>query len=450
MERHENEVPTSAEGRDGGSLIDAVADWLMDQALHGAEVEKLVKGCCDGLRAAGIPLTRALISYPTLHPLYESVWLIWRPGQKMGSLEMPHGQTGSEVFRRSPFHHMIETGVPFLRRRLVGEAALLDFPVLEDFAREGMTDYFADFVPFGDSARNAGFDGILGSWATSRPSGFTDRDICSILRIQKRLAVACKIKIKDEIARNILNAYLGPNAGRRVLEGQIQRGDGDTIHSVIWYSDLRGSTAMAETLPPKAYLSALNCYFECTAGAVGAQKGEVLTFIGDAVLAIFPIGRGGTTARTAAKRAYAAALDARARLAKANRRRAREGCPALDFVVALHVGDVMYGNIGIPDRLQFTVVGPAANEVARLEGLAKGLGRPMVVSEEFAALHPLDWRSLGRHALRGVGVEYEVFAPPEEAEPPASQTSKATLKSSNLPPAARGISSTYSKAKAKG
>lgn len=394
-------------------LIDTVADWLMAQALGESGVENLVEGCCNRLRAAGIPLWRALVSFRTLHPLFDSVWLIWRRGEPLGTLEMPHDQRGSEIFRQSPFHHMVETGVPFLRRHLVGEEALLDFPVLSEFRDLGATDYLACLVPFGAAGARGEDDGILGSWATDRPGGFSDQDIRSLLRIQQRLAVACKVMIKDQIARNVLTAYLGPNAGRRVLEGHIRRGDGETIHAVIWYSDLRSSTRMADTMPAMEFLGLLNTFFECTAGAVLAEGGEVLMFIGDAVLAIFPIRDGEASARQACEGALAAARGAVARLAEVNRKRADAGHAPLAFGLGLHVGDLMYGNIGVPERLEFSVVGPAANEAARLEDLTKSLEQTILVSGEFSRNLPLAWRSLGHHDLRGVGEPLEVFSLPE-------------------------------------
>lgn len=331
----------------GAGLIDTVADWLMAQALGESRVENLVEGCCNRLRAAGIPLWRALLSFRTLHPLFDSVWLIWRRGEPLGTLEMPHDQVGSEIYRQSPFHHMVETGVPFLRRRLVGVEALLDFPVLSEFRDLGATDYLACLVPFGAAGTRDEDDGILGSWATDRPGGFSDQDIRSLLRIQQRLAVACKVMIKDQIARNVLTAYLGPNAGRRVLDGQIRRGDGES------------------------------------------------------------------SARQACEGALAAARGAVARLAEVNRERADAGHDPLAFGLGLHVGDLMYGNIGVPERLEFSVVGPAANEVARLEGLSKSLEHTILVSGEFSRHLPLAWRSLGHHDLRGVGEPLEVFALPE-------------------------------------
>ena len=191
-----------------------------------------------------------------------------------------------------------------------------------------------------------------------------------------------------------------------MLNGQIRRGDGEMIHAVIWYSDMRDSTRLADGMAAEDFLRTVNSYFECTAGAVLANGGEVLRFIGDAVLAIFPIRDGDS--QSACERAMAAARDAEARLGVVNDERARHDLEALDYGLGLHVGDVMFGNIGVPERLEFSVIGPAANEVARIEGLTKTLGRRTLASAEFARSVPRYWESAGSHALKGVGAPLEV------------------------------------------
>ena len=390
-------------------LIDSIADWLMEQALAETPMTVLVEGCCERMRAAGIPIRRALVSHRTLHPLYEAVWHTWHREKGMGIFQMPHGSMGEEVFRASPFFHMLQTGVPFVRRRLTGEEAMLDFPALADFRDEGGTDYIAAHVPFG--ARNEGENrpGIFLSWTSDRPSGFVDGDIAALRRIQKRLAVAAKIRIKTEIAQNVLTAYLGADAGAKVLGGNIRRGDTETVHSVIWFSDMRNSTRLAETMAPADYLATLNAVFEATAGPVIEHGGEVLLLIGDAVLALFPTrAMSEREAAAAAERAAFAALD---RLAALNVERAAATLPGVACGIALHVGDLTYGNIGVPQRLQFTAIGPAANQVARIETLTKVLERPLLASAAFAHLVDGPWQSLGSHALRGVPDPLEVFAP---------------------------------------
>ena len=397
----------------GTQLVDRVADWLMSHALGDSDVEQIFDGCCHRLHAAGIPLWRGLLTFRTLHPLFASTSLIWRRGDGADTQHFLHGEafTSDEYFR-SPMYHLFKTQLPFLRRRLVGDGALLDFPALLEFHDQGATDYFAYLIPFArDDEPGPHTDGIIGSWATDRPSGFTDQDIRSLMRIQRRLVVSCKVQIKNQVTKDVLDTYLGPDAGRQVLNGQIKRGDGETIHAVIWFSDMRDSTRLADSLSGEQFLATVNSYFECTAGAVIANGGEVLRFIGDAVLAIFPIRGDGDDVRTACEKALQASREAEARLAALNSTRRADGLEPLDFGLGLHVGDVIYGNIGVPERLEFSVIGPAANEVARLENLTKKLKRRVLVSGDFAGNLNGGFDSLGEHDLRGVGQPLEVLAP---------------------------------------
>ena len=257
-------------------LIDSVANWLMDRALGDASVENLIEGCCKRLRATGIPLWRAQIGFRTLHPLFSSMTLTWLRDEGVATVGNLHGVSGqTDDWLRSPYFHMLDSGLPFLRRHLTGAEALIDFPLLEEFKDRGATDYLSYAVRFGDQETDEhdGNNGLIGSWATDRASGFSDRDIQSLLRIQQRLAVACKVTINDQTARTILTTYLGPDAGKKVMDGQIKRGDGETIHAVIWYSDLRNSTKLAASMSAEDFLDLLNAYFECTAGAVLTHGG---------------------------------------------------------------------------------------------------------------------------------------------------------------------------------
>src|SRR6185503_12896984 len=238
-------------------LIDNVTDWLMGEALSEPDIEQLVEGTVARVDAAGIPIQRFHISFNLLHPLYAGMSLTWRRGEKLevAQLERTMDSTNPE-WVKSPLNHMIQRRILSLRRRLVGPEAVLDFPVLEELRAGGATDYFAFLIPFG-SGEN---DGLVGSWVTDRKRGFFDADLRALHRIQRRLAVACRMIIRGKVAENVVDTYLGRSAGERVLAGQIRRGDGETIPAVIWYSDLRGSTAMAERLDRAAYTEILNCY----------------------------------------------------------------------------------------------------------------------------------------------------------------------------------------------
>ncbi len=395
----------------GAGLIDGVADWLMEQALAETDFETLFEGCCQRLLAAGVPLWRALVTFRVLHPLYDSMDMTWLRGQRVETARHPHRLVAEfpEAFKANPLYHLIDTGLPLLRRRLTGPEALVDFPILAEFRDQGASDYLAYLISFGAGE----LDGMLGSWATQRRGGFTEAQLRALQRVQQRLGVACRMWLRGEIAKSVVATYLGPDAGLRVLDGQIRRGDGETIHAAIWYSDLRDSTPMADRLPRDEFIQALNDYFECAGGAVLRHGGQILNFIGDAVLAIFPIGEG-VGARRACRRALAACKDAQDSLTGANRRRTENRQDALSFGLALHMGDVLLGNIGAPERISISVIGSTVNEVARLEALTKKLKRPVVASGSFVAHAPGGWEDLGEHRLRGVKTPLRVFAPARE------------------------------------
>jgi adenylate cyclase len=430
--------------RAGAILVDRVSDWLMECALGRASLPELVQGTAVRVNAVGIPVSRFHISLSVLHPLYRGMALTWRRGEELATdlhdavpIFAPSRGAGVQIntfvnettaWRESPFRHMIEHRLPHLRRRLSGPEALLDFPILTEFAAAGHTDYLAFAVPFGEASaavqqESGGPDGIVGSWTTDRRTGFSEPELTALMRIEPLFAAACRMTVRGHVAENVVATYLGRNAGRRVLSGQIRRGDGETLAAVIWYSDLRGSTKLAETIARERYTSILNSYFECVGSPIVEAGGEILDFIGDAVLAIFPLAGSRSQQSQTAARALAAAQHAFARSAEANVGRRSEDLPELAFGLALHAGDVMFGNIGTPDRLSFSVIGSSVNEVARLEALTKKLGRPLLVSKAFADLLPIGWNDLGQHVVEGVRSPLDVFEPCSRAQEVTNVTS---------------------------
>ena len=258
------------------------------------------------------------------------------------------------------------------------------------------------------------------TFATDRGGGFATAELAQIYDMLPALAHVMEMHALRHTARSLLDTYLGGHTGRRVLDGFVKRGDGEDIHAVIWFCDLRESTVLADSVPRAHFLALLNDFFDCMAGAVLRHEGEVLRFIGDAALAIFPIveadsdtGREACTRYDACRKALAAARDAHGRMRELNRGREEKGQTPLRFGIGLHIGDVTWGNIGVPERLEFTVVGAAANEAARLEGLCKTLDRSILLSSRFAQFFPGEMILLGRHQLRGVSEPQEVFSLPD-------------------------------------
>ena len=409
----------------GNLMIDSIADWLMEQALNEqTTMQTLFEGTCLRLLAEGVPIIRAHFAFRTLHPLYAAIGHIWFKDKETVHVQIAHDDAAIGAgWGNSPYAFLLDNDIDHVRRRLTGEDALLDYPVLNEFRDEyDASDYLAYAIPFDPEATGDRIkSGVIGSWLTDRPGGFSENDLRAVQRIQKRLAVTFKVLIKAEITNNILDTYLGPDAGRQVLSGQIKRGDYETIHSVIWYSDMRNSTPLAEQLSPEDFFAMVNAYFECTAGAVMDAGGEVLRFIGDAVLAIFPIRKGIQTEAQACKRAERAMRDAQKRVEKMNVERAANKQPLIEYGLGLHVGDVMYGNIGVPSRLEFSVIGPAANETARLESMTKEIGRSVIASDHFARNIKSGWVSLGEKNLKGVGGKMKLFSPKPEKRPAAKK-----------------------------
>ena len=394
----------------GFEPVESVIEWLIEQALGQPRLDELFAECCERQLAAGVPLQRGHIAFRMLHPLYHAVTLTWTRDGGLHSEHLPFADgPGSPQWLTSPLYHLIEKRLPLLRRRLAGDDTLADFPILKEFQQAGSTDYLAFLVPFDEPQEN----GIVGSWTTDRPSGFSAADLQALISIHKTLGVACRVAIKDQVARNIVTAYLGARSGEEVLHGRMQRGEGEAIRAALWYSDLRDSTALSEKLPVSEFLNALNAYFDCVVSAVLNNGGEVLTIVGDGLLAIFPA-ETEPASRPACASALAAAIESRSQIAVINEGRAAACEPLLDFGVALHYGSVIYGNIGGPSRLEFTVVGPAVNEVARMESLTKSLAHPVLASGDFAERLSLTWQTLGIHRLRGIAQDRRIFAPPAD------------------------------------
>jgi adenylate cyclase len=405
-----------------------LAAWLLREAWEAASSAELVERFARQLAEAGFGILRLTVIIPTLHPQLASNAFVWRRGQSVADeRDLPHYGLQSEAYLKSPVIRIF-AGEGGIRRRLDGPNPPADFPIIEDLLAEGATDYVALPMRFSNGRIN------VMTLACDRPGGFTTRELGWIHEALPVLSRLLEVHALHRTARSLLDTYLGAHTGQRVLNGLVKRGDGENIPAVIWYCDLRGSTVLADTLPRADYLDLLNRYFEAVAGAVLERGGEVLKFIGDGVLAIFPMDKmptcdaedeyycaktdtdedvGMYCGRSACSRAIEAARDALRRMAEVNAELAGTGREPLRFGLSLHLGDVTYGNIGAASRLDFTVIGPAANEAARMDSLTKELGIAVLVSEDFARFVPGTLVSVGRHGLRGVAQVREIFTLPE-------------------------------------
>ena len=391
-----------------------IVEWLLAEGWNDTNPRSFTERLAGRLVAMGFPLMRLRITIRTLHPLVAAVSYTWQRGKPdIEIYEPPHRLMQTDSFLKSPYAAILE-GAGAIRRRLDIPGASLEFGILEELKAEGATDYVALPITFAD-----GKIAFL-TLATDRAGGFATAELETVYEILPALSRLLEVHALRRTATTLLQTYLGRHTGARVLDGQVKRGDGDDIHAVIWFCDLRDSTALADSMSRPEFLSILNDFFDCMAGPVIAQGGEVLRFIGDAALAIFPIvegddasGRDACTRFEACRNAVAAARMAKAEIEALNVKRAKVGARPLGFGIGLHIGDVLYGNIGVVDRLEFTVIGAAANEAAKLQALCKKLGRSLLVSAKFARHFPGEFQSLGEHVLPGVAQPQEIFVVPD-------------------------------------
>ena len=404
-----------------GAATMEIGAWVTTAGLAGAAEPDLLRGFCARLLAAGLPLARATVIIDTLHPVYEGRAFRWRRDPTGERLVVEYGRLGedaeiAEGWRRSPFHHLLETGGTSLRRNLA-RGDLADFPRVEEARARGETDYLALIHRFATDGVIGGMDCVYSSWTSDAAAGFADDGAEALARLVPALALAIKCASLTRIAGTLVETYLGRDAGRRVLAGRIQRGVAERIRAVIWFSDLRGFTAITDSGAPEAIIPLLNDYAEAIISAIHEAGGDVLKLIGDGTLAIFTAAAPATACRCALK----AERLAGERIEALNERRAAAGLPLTQAYLGLHLGEVFYGNIGSQERLDFTVVGPAVNEASRIAAMCRSADRAVLVSSAFAAAAAdadrAGFVSVGRYALRGVGRPQELFT----LEPPADR-----------------------------
>jgi adenylate cyclase len=390
--------------------------WAVREGLRSAGAYELFDGYCQRLVIDGIELWRAHLAMETLHPQWSGYGYTWR--RDLNAIEPQqyvHGSTEDADFLGSPFNELIVRAQggeenPSLRRR-VEQDDQRDFPILVEFFAAGATDYLAYLFEFGKGGDRSQGTGIVYSFVTDRRGGFSDDDTTLLQATLPGLSLAMKAHAGYVIASGLLGTYLGEDAGRRVHAGSILRGSVDTLRAVIWYADIRGFTTVSDSAPGPVVVELLNEVFEILTASLRVHGGQVLKFIGDGMLAIFSFEEH-DRAETC-RHALDAAIEAMRNIDEMNKARATAGLPVASVDLALHLGEVLYGNVGATDRLDFTVIGPAVNEVARIEALCEPLDRPVLVSAEFVSgIAGVDGRleSLGRHALRGIREPKEIFA----------------------------------------
>lgn len=395
----DEEIPQLAHGE--SMHANTLAGWLLGEAWRIDSPERLVDALGRRLRESGVPVSRMTVIIPTLHPQVFATVFVWRDDAGAKTVYEPHDILQQPRFAASPFAPILR-GAGGVRRRLESPEAKLDFPVVKELQAEGATDYVAMPFRFADGQLN------VISMTSFTKGGFSTAHLGEIYEVLPVLGRLFEVFAQRRTAVTLLETYLGRRTGARVLDGLVKHGDGEHIRAVVWFSDLRDSTALSHAMGREAYLAYLNEYFNCMAGAILEKGGEVLRFIGDAALAIFPIGDGG--AEDACRDALAAARAAGERIAANNALHPARA--PIRYGIGLHLGEVTYGNIGVPARLEFTVIGSAANAAARVESQCKTLGRNVVVSSAFADACREPLVSLGRHTLKDVEGEQELFTLP--------------------------------------
>ncbi|HEX2931119.1 MAG TPA: adenylate/guanylate cyclase domain-containing protein [Candidatus Binatia bacterium] len=414
-------VPLGSLSFDGplGRQIVELHTWVVREGIRGTAASELFDGICRRLVSAGVPLWRAFVGMPTLHPQWGGYSYTWR--RDLNAIEPAQFGRGNEyemILLRSPFGKLIrqveksgpeENPWRYLRWRLAGPEARLDYPILKDLAAAGASDYFAQVVGFGPGGDPSYGTGIGYSFATDLAGGFRDDDLVLLRAVLPALSLAMMTHGGHMIASGLLKAYLGGDAGKRVHAGAVERGSVESVRAVLWYADIRGFTAIADTTPGLNVIELINAIFETLTASLRPRGGQVLKFLGDGMLATFPFVE--ATRDETCSRALDAAVEAMDGLDRLNAMRRASGKPIASVDLALHLGEVLYGNVGAVDRLDFTVIGPAVNEVARIETLCEPLKCKVLISAELAAavVDRRRLKPLGYHKLRGVREPREIY-----------------------------------------
>ncbi len=387
-------------------------NWLVRQGLTGLPENDLLRGFCQRCCAEGLPLSRSLVFIDTLHPIFEGRGFRWNDTETNESDMFEYGSSAkgeaAQNWRRSTFFHMLEHGHEELLIDLA-DCDRYDFPMANDLAAKGHKHFLSFVHRFGETGAMGQMDCVYSTWLTRRDQGFGEQGMAALRDLVPVLGLAIKSGAQVDVARTLGRVYLGRDASEQVLRGKISRGVTERINTVLWFSDLRGSTAISESIEPGEIIPFLNDYAQASIDAIHDAGGEVLKLIGDGVLAMFTNENMAVAKRSAlrAEHRFRHNIDA------LNARRAGEGRPVTTAHIGLHVGEVFYGNIGSDDRLDFTVVGPAVNEVSRIASMCRSVDRELLTSSDFRNGLDAAGRgylvSTGRFALRGISRAQDLY-----------------------------------------
>ena len=387
-------------------------NWLVSQGLEGLPENDLIRGFCERCRAGGLDLSRALVFIDTLHPIFEGRGFRWNDTATNESDAFEYGPTDqgdrATNWRRSVFYHMLENGQQEMALDLA-EGAAQNFGMIDDLAAKGHKHFVSYVHQFGEAGTMGQMDCVYSYWTTRRDDGFGEQGMAALRDLVPVLGLAIKSAAQADIAKTLGRVYLGRDASEQVLGGRIMRGVTERINAVLWFSDLRGSTAISEGMEPSEIIPFLNDYAQASIDAIHEAGGEVLKLIGDGVLGMFTHDNLAVAKRAALRAEH----RFRRNMHTLNTRRAADQRPVTTAHVGLHVGEVFYGNIGSEDRLDFTVVGPAVNEVSRIASMCRSVERELLMSSAFRSGLDAAGRnylvSTGRFALRGISRAQELY-----------------------------------------
>lgn len=377
-----------------------ITDWLIDGGRSATSPTRFMAECCERMVVAGLPLWRVGVFVRTLHPDIFGRNFIWKPGAEVEVGTVDFGILDSPDFHSSPLIIVFQQGREVRAR--IDDPASERFPIVHDLRAEGVTDYIALPLFFTDGSIHAS------SWTTKQPGGFTDDQLAALRGLITPLSRVVEIINWRRMAASLLDTYVGNRAGERILGGQIRRGHTETMNAAIWLSDLRGFTSLSDRVPAETVVDVLNNYFDCQVAAIRNRGGEILKYMGDGLLAVFPIDEYVGDEQHVCSNVLEAAHESRASVAELQYP-IGDAIERFRFGVALHVGRILYGNIGGGNRLDFTCIGPAVNLAARLEKIASKLGRTVVASEGFAGICRGGWSDLGEFPVAGFSKAARVY-----------------------------------------